>query len=327
MSVTTSCDERRRVRVATLAGALGWLATPWLPVAAAPAFGSVEHGFLFFPLVATPLALALAAVLLQPRGRTRLLYRAAQHMQPFAGAGVLAAFLVERGSLAAALVVPWMAMAVALAIAGVRAARLGVHPHLSRLNLLVAHVFLPVGTVWLLLSRIGIGPAGLTPLGVLLAALHFHFSGFTLQILVAATAQRVPASTPRLGAVQRCVAVAAIVGIPLIAAGKLLHVEILKSIGVTTIVLATITLAGVSCAVASATRIVLARRLLLVSSGSIAAAMLLAAVFEIGELAGTHWIGIERMATTHGLLNALGFVACGTIAHLRLAAAAPSALG
>jgi len=325
MDTTTSCP-RRRVRVAAFVGALAWAATPWLPFGAPPPFASVEHGFLFFPLVAAPLAMALAAVLLQPRGRTRWLYRLAQRMQPYASASVLAAFLVDRGPLAGALVAPWIAMAVALAVAGVRSATLGVRPHLSRLNLLVAHVFLPIGTLWLLMTRLGIGPRVLPPVGVMLATLHFHFSGFALQILIAATALRLPTSVPRLATVHRVVAVAGVVGIPLISAGKLLEIPALATLGVATVVLATVILAGVSSVVAWTLRNVLTRRLLLVSSASIGAAMLLAGLFRISELAGANWLDIAGMMATHGLLNALGFVACGLLAHLRLAGADPPLL-
>lgn len=321
METTASCQERPRVRIATLAGALAWIATPWLPLGTPPAFASVEHGFLFFPLVAAPLALALASSLLQPRGAAQVLYRFARRLQPLASASVLAAFLVGGGAVAAALVVPWIAMALLLGIAGVPTARLGVRPHLSRLNLLVAHVFLPIGTVWLLMTRIGVEPAGLPPVGVMLATLHFHFSGFTLQILIAATARRLPSSARRLAGVHRCIAVGGIAGIPLISAGKLLGVPMSATLGITIVVLTTVALAAVAGVVALTVRPVLSRRLLLVSSASIGVAMLLAGAFRISELTEAHWIGIDDMVATHGLLNALGFVACGLIGHLRLAVA------
>jgi hypothetical protein len=42
------------------------------------------------------------------------------------------------------------------------------------------------------------------------------------------------------------------------------------------------------------------------------------------RMRGSSLIGVDRMIVTHGLANALGFVGCGLLAHLRLAAARPS---
>lgn len=302
-----------------ITGALAWLAAPAIPVGDAIELGSLDHGFLFFPLVAAPLAFALATSLLRPEGVARVVHLAARRVQPFAAAAVLVAFLMPRGPVAGALVVPWIAMAVALAIAGIAAARRGEHPHLSRVNLIVAHLFFPIGTVWLLLLRLGTGPAHVPSTTVMLAALHFHFSGFALQMLIAATARRIPTSASGLARLQRVVAIAAIASIPLIAAGNLLQIGVVKTLGVASVVLASAGLAAVSVVVALATAEAIARRLLLASAGSVGAAMLLAGIFRAGEVLGTAWIGIDTMVTTHGLLNALGFVTCGVIAHLRLA--------
>lgn len=317
----TSCRERRRVRIVVIAGALAWLAAPWLPAADPSPFGSLDHGFLFFPLVVAPLVLALAAAVLQPDGAALRLHRLARRMQPFASASVLASFLVPHGPLAGALVLPWTAMAILLALAGIPAALRDRRPHLSRVNLIVAHVLLPIATGWLFAARIGVAPAAIGPLGVLLACLHFHFSGFSLQILVAATALRVPMG---LAAVQRAVAIGAVVALPLISAGKLLGVPSLLALGVAVVVLATLGLAALALALALVTPLAFVRRLLFVSAGSAAVAMVLAAAFRIGEATGVGLLSVDGMLVTHGLANGLGFVGCGLLAHLRLAAAQPS---
>jgi hypothetical protein len=311
------------VRVTAVTGGLVWLGAPWLPVGERMSIGALDHSFLFFPLVVAPLVLALAASVLQPQGAARRLYRLGQRVQPFASASVFASFLVPHGALAGALVLPWTAMAVVLAIAGIPTALRGARPHLSRANLLVAHVLLPVATGWLVAARVGAAPASIGSLGVFLACLHFHFSGFTLQILVAATATRLPAM-PRLAAIHRVVAIGAIVALPLISAGKLVPAPVLLTLGVAIIVIATVALAALGLAIAFVTPVAFARRLLFVSAGSVAAAMVLAALFRVGEHTGIALIGVDRMIVTHGLANALGFVGCGLLAHLRLAAARTS---
>ena len=65
--------------------------------------------------------------------------------QPIAAAGVLLAFLLPRGALSGVLVVPWIAMALALAWAGIAAVTRNAYPHLSRVNVIGAHLLrLPV---------------------------------------------------------------------------------------------------------------------------------------------------------------------------------------
>jgi hypothetical protein len=179
---------------------------------------------------------------------------------------------------------------------------------------------LPVGAVWLLLSRLGMGPRGFSALTVFLAALHFHFSGFTLQILIASTTRQLRARGSRALGLHRGLAVAAILGIPAIAAGNLAALPALKLAGVFSIVLSAFSLALTSSALARALPPSPPRRLLLLSAASLASGMLLAGIYGAGEILGAGWIGVPRMVTTHGILNALGFTQCGLVAHLMLSA-------
>jgi hypothetical protein len=196
--------------------------------------------------------------------------------------------------------------------------KLGNGANLSNVSLLAAHLFLPLGAVWLLLSRLGVRPRGFSDLTVFLAALHFHFSGFTLQILIAATGRLVRSDRSRLGALHRLLAVGAIAGIPLIAAGNALPSPGLKLVGVAFMVLSAIALAATTTSVALELRSRAARRLMLVASTSLVVGMAVAGVYGVGELTGGGWIGISRMVQIHGLLNALGFTLCGLSAHLWL---------
>jgi len=298
-------------------GAVAWLAVPWAPVGSPPPFGSIEHVFLFLPLVAAPLALLLVTLLLAEAGASSILHAASRLAQPVAAAMVLAAFLVAKGAGGGALTAGWLLMAGLVAAGGIRAVKLGNGANLSTVSLLAAHLFLPLGAVWLLLSRHGVRPRGFSDLTVFLAALHFHFSGFTLQILIAATGRLVRSERSRLGALHRVLALGAIAGIPLIAAGSALPSPVLKLVGVAFMVLSAIALAATSTSVALELRSRAARRLLLVASTSLAAGMVVAGVYGVGEVTGGG-IGIPRMVQIHGLLNALGFTLCGLSAHLHL---------
>ena len=201
-------------------GALLW----GLPPAGTPLTpGSLEHLFLVFPLVIAPLGLWLASVLLDERGALALLvYPLARRLQPFAAALVLASFGLPKGALAGALTAGWLIVAVGISLGGARTAAQIAVGNRMRLNMVAAHVFLPIGAVWLLLSRLGIAPRGLSAQTVLLATLHFHFSGFALQILIVATG-RVLDGASAYARLHRMVAVLAVLGIPLIAAGNLAH--------------------------------------------------------------------------------------------------------
>jgi hypothetical protein len=298
-------------------GAVAWIAAPQLPGTPLASW-SLEHLFLFMPLVATPLALDLVARLWTEEAPSPgPLLGVARRIQPVAAWLVLSSFCVAKGVAAGILTAAWLGMALMVAAAGVTSVwRRGLG--LSTISLLAAQVFLPVGAVWLLLSRLGIGPRHFSPLTVSLAALHFHFNGFTSQVLIGATARRLSGASPRLVALHRVVTLGAIAGLPLLAAGKALTTPGVRLAGVGVIALSFVGLALTSTSAAVAAKSAVARHLLLASAVSAAAAVVLAGVYGVGELAGQDWIGIERMVRTHGLLMSLGFTLCGLVGHLRL---------
>jgi len=209
-------------------------------------------------------------------------------------------------------------MALIVAVAGVTSAWPLRGVRLSNVSLLAAPMFLSVGAAWLLLSRLGIGPRVFSPLTVSLAAVHFHFNGFTSQVLIGATGRRLSPASPRRVTLHRLVTLGAIAGLPLLAVGKALPFPAARIFGVGTIALSFVGLSVTSSAVALAERSAVTRHLLLASAASAAAAMGLVGVYGVGELAGRDWIDVGRMVATHGLLMSLGFTLCGLVGHLRL---------
>lgn len=59
-----------------------------------------------------------------------------------------------------------------------------------------------------------------------------------------------------------------------------------------------------------------ARGFLRVSAVAVIAGMVLAAAYELGDAFRKDWLLIPRMASTHGLLNRLGFVLLGLLGWL-----------
>lgn len=299
-------------QLSAVTGALLWVALPFFSTGG-PTFASLEHGFLFVPWVASPLAFLLLENLLHTPSRC---LTAARALQPFAATGVVASFFAEKGPSAAVLTAGWLVMALWVAIGGLPRAVKQTGDTLAKANLIAAHIFLPIGAVWLVMSRLGVGPSHFSTTAVMLATLHFHFSGFTLQLLVTATGRAL--TCPWLRAMHRVLSVGAVAGIPLIAAGNIASAPWVKFLGVGVMVAATVLLGLTTLALARRTHLSVPRVLLGASALSIVAAMLLAAVFGLGQWIQVQWISVSTMAATHGLLNAVGFTLCGLLAHLAL---------
>lgn len=301
--MATGCTARRRIRRTVACGAALWVAAPWVGGTALPA-GSIEHVFVLLPLVAMPILLRLVADLLSPvdEGVT-------VRAQPWASLGVLASMLVAKGPLAALLAVPWLLLAVSIAITGVRGGVFA--PGRARPSLVAAHAFLVVGAAWLVLARLGVGPASLREVEVTLAAVHFHFSGFALQVVIAATARRIGAA--------RWIGVGGIVGLVMIAAGKMGGVVAATSLGVATMVAVALTIAVMSTALARTTHGP-TRALFGIAAGAVTLAMVLAAAYRLGVLGAISPIPIARMATTHGVLDVV-FVVSAALGQLGLGCA------
>lgn len=300
-------------------GGAAWLAAPWLPSGRPLAVASIDHLFLLMPLVAAPLALALLARLRdEDGGAPSPLLRFARWLQPAAAALLVLSFVLPNGTTAGIFTMPWLGVALMVTAAGVSHAVRHRRLRSSGASLLAAQVFLPVGAVWLLLWRLGTGPRDLSPLTVSLAALHFHFNGFSAQVLIGATGRRLTRASRWLRPLHRLVTVAAIGGLPLLAAGKAVPLPVARILGVGAITLALIGLSVTMTAVAMAARSALTRSLLVASAACGAAAAALAGAFGAGELAGREWMSIGTMVAAHGVLMSLGFTLCGLVGHLRL---------
>jgi hypothetical protein len=262
-------------------------------------------------------ALAVPAVV-APLG-SRVLGRPGQARAAIAAAAVAApTFAFGRGPLAAAWVIPWLAVATAVAARDchrVVADRL-------RPSIAAASVFLAVSAASLLASRLGftLGRVG-EPI-VELTAVHYGVAGYgaTLLAVCAATV----AATGHRGAAG--VAVAASIAAPPIVAIGFVTGDALPQVGgaalLTVGVLTTAFVTGVDACRRS--REVTTKALLVVCATAPVAPMALAVAWAAAQHWGVPALDIPSMARIHGTLNFAGFVVCGLIGYQRLRAAAPA---
>jgi len=158
-------------------------ASRWLPGGDDP----VSRTLLVALLVVVPLALALVDANEAERPYFAVL---AYLVPPTALAGACS-ILFDPGPLAGGAASLWVVTTLVVAAMGLgrlRSARPG--QRALDLGLAAAFLYLPVGAVWLVLSRFGIEPLGLPSIIVALTAVHFHHGAFGALIVIAMAASR-----------------------------------------------------------------------------------------------------------------------------------------
>jgi hypothetical protein len=249
----------------------------------------------------------LAAWAIVPLGLSLLpdppLLRAARRLHPVAAILATISFFVPEGPAAAGLVVPWMALNGLVALAGLSTLKEAFRGGVPSLLRTAAMLFPTAGGVHLVASRMGYPLAGFPEPIVLLTAIHFHYTAFAAPILASLAGRR-------LG---RIAGLGLVGGTPLLAAGFLCSPR-LKAAAVGVLVLSVIGVAIAQLGAARRLKAPTARLLLVVSSLSVIAGMILAAVYEHAFYTGRSWLSIPRMAWSHGLLNGVGFSLGGLLA-------------
>lgn len=278
--------------------------------------------FLFAPLTLVPLALGLlTATLGRAGGRA---WNAMLLLQPLAALLLVAAFALPVGPGAAAATLPWLLVTLLIALQGVRKALPVKGRSAASLATAVGMMFLPIGGGWLILSRLGARPLGFSDIIVLATAVHFHYAGFVLPILVGQVARVLPG---RLATLAACGVVA---GVPLVAAGITLSafdVRWPEWLAAWLLVASCFLTALLQLRGAMQAQHRAAAALLSVSSLALLGGMVLAAVYALGSYSGIAWLSIEDMLPYHGAVNAFGFALCGLLGwRLTLWTAEPTAL-
>jgi len=243
---------------------------------------------------------------------------------PLAGACAVVSLLLPRGALAAALAVPFALASAVLLAAGVRLAARALGGHRggaspagppSTAATVTALVLPAVGASALVAERAGWGLLGFSGTYLALTVPHMLYAGFGAALVAGAVA--------RLAAADR-LAVAGAWGVPAGTAFVLLGYFVGDAAELVGAVVLTLALWATAAAVVrSAVRPgghpAAARALLVTSAVVVSLAMVLALWWAAGEALGFAHPGLDLMAATHGVANALGFVLCALLG-LRLLA-------
>ena len=296
-------------------GVVIWTLTLLVATSDSTATELIHKVVIFAVLVVVPLGLSVVV----PADQNGLsLYRLAVFAQPLAALLTVASFFFEKGVVSAALSSAWLIVTILVALFGlVRLASRGFHS-LEELSIDAGLLYLPVAGVWLVVYRSGIQPFGYGEMIILLTAVHFHFAGFATPI-IAGMSGRVLARRKYPRNVFAVSVFAIVAAMPLVAAGITFSPWIgfigalLLTVGL--VMLAVLTVGWVRPAITSTAW----RTLLSMGALSSCAAMVLACLYAYSLATQTLILTIPRMAMTHGLLNAFGFVTCSLFVWSRIA--------
>ncbi len=301
----------RRLPAPAVAGGIAWLALVAGRVAGLTRLSLIELLFLLAPLVIVPLGLNL--VRLEAGLPSRLLL-GARLLQPAGAVLTILSFLLPIGVAAAIAASAWLLVSAVGALGGLVYLIQGRSLHPVRLATAAALGFMAFAAMWLVLSRAGVAPLGLSPIIVEMTAVHFHFTGFAATLMAAlvldglgherGTARRIAILASRL----------LIVGSPVLAAGWATPYRVLQVAG------AILVAAGVVATTAvaffrskSLVEPTPAWVLLRLSALAPLLPMALAVEYSAGHVFGFPTLDIQGMALIHGDLNALGFSLLGLV--------------
>jgi YndJ-like protein len=296
-------------------GALLWLVIVIAALAGRSRLGPIEILFLLAPLVHVQLGFR---VVQRQVGEDSPVRRVAHSLLPCAAILAAASFWPPPGRPAAVLATGWLVVGGLAALDGLWRLLRGGYRSADSVCNSVSFLFLAVGSVWLILSRLGITPFHLKPQTVFLAVVHFHFTGFVLLVVAGATGRALRTLRPFADSAVarntfRFVVAGIICGPILLAAGNILVIPLLKLVGALLLTVASIGLAGMLAALLPEIEPQPARALLTVSGLSLVAGMMLVGAYTVGEFTESYWLLIPQMARFHGTANALGFGLCGLL--------------
>jgi len=289
----------------------------WMMLAIAAASGRLGLGIVELLFLIAPVAIVPLGLRLLDTGT--LLDRIALWLQPIGALLVVAAFLTASGSLAATMTLPWLAIALLLALGAARLLLRSSLTEPAQICEVAARLYLLVGAVWLFCSRAGASPLDYAEPIVLLTAVHFHYAGFVVPLYAGALGRSLKNSVGPQRVLFLLGAWGAIAAPGLVAAGFVFS-PLLRLIAVLLSAASLLLLSSLTLQLAPAIRPATARVLLVISAGSAPIGMALAGLYAAGEFRETLILDISQMAWLHGPLNALGFSLCGLLGWLRVRA-------
>jgi hypothetical protein len=270
----------------------------------------IELMLLFAVLVIVPLGFNLTWMCSSAGNENHM--RALWWLETAAALAVLVSFWQRPGVVAAVLSVPWFVLGVRVALAGVWNLYRKETRSLTDLAVSVAGVDLAFAGGWLVVSRAGLHPMGFQEPIVLLTAVHFHYSGFAVA-LIAAAALRVRQDHAIRLALLTPIAWFVLFLPFLLAAGFVISpaLRVVAALGLAVSVPA---LATCLLWMSRHFQVTVARGYMQLGAAAAWVAMCLAGAYAVTDYVGKAFMTMPGMASTHGVLNGLGFVLCSMLA-------------
>lgn len=294
-------------RVSLILGVIAWLILFF-----APPITIIPRLLLLAILVVVPLALSLI-------GASELI-----PVQLLAAAAAVVAFLLPAGDAAGGLTMGWLAFTGVAALWGLTRPRAHEWTNVAELCLTAGMLYLPVGGVWLVAARLGVGLLGFGEPLVSLTAVHFHYAGFAALVIAGLTGRALAALPKSPKRIYQLVAVGLIAGMALVAAGITVSplLEVVAAVVFAASLIGLVAL-QVRCILPGVARL---PQILFGGSALMAVIAMLAAVtYAVSEFTGGDLITLAQMLRVHGEVNALGFVLCNLLAWTVVHPAQPTA--
>lgn len=294
-----SNTDQYKARVAMRIGLLVWAA-----IVLATRLGWFRLGLIEVLFLSAVWVIVPAGILMIPRLKAGGADISRRKWAVFsAAAAATAGFSAEPGRLASALAIPWMVVCALIAWEGARRIARYRLASFSQFCFAAGEGYLLVGGAGLVMSRLGMHPAGFHEPIVLLTAVHFHFAGFLTGLLAGlAWSQRHSLGESAL----RILMIGAILGPGILGLAFLAGPKFNLG-GVVMIVVG-------QCAIAASMARIGFRRLsetkgwlLIVSSGALIGGMIFALTWAIGEYPLHSFVNLAEMEQIHGVSNAIGF--------------------
>jgi hypothetical protein len=320
------------------AGAAAWAGLAVLARMGIARIGVIELMFLFAPLVIVPLGMELGRLHGLGSGLGRALAAMAQTLQPLGAVLAVVAVCLPPGGRAGFVAAGWMVVCGLIAGAGAvelaavvfgSAAGMenltgqapGATPAvvvtaIPKIAGCVARLDLAVGGAWLMASRLGWRPMGIQePIG-LLTAVHFHFAGFATAMIAGALLQF--AEERFDGVLLRWLRgiVVLVIGMPFVVAAGFVISPALKMVAAMMFSASVFVLAGFVWMCSARVEDGTARLFLRAGAGAVFVGMALSGTYAAADFLKSSFLPIPRMASTHGVLNAVGFCLCGLLGWL-----------
>jgi len=290
----------------------------WLALAIASYFNwirldLIELLFLLAPWIIVPTALSLTPAL--PKSYPIGVFRSQRWLYYAAAALCTCSFLRPAGISAALLAGCWLLVCLCIAWGGINRLLTSRAQSFLQICVALAECYIAVGGVWLVMSRAGLHPAGFQEPVVLLTAVHFHFAGFMSSIFAYLTFGWL--RTTAWAKPLRIILLGTLFGPGLLGIAFMLASPKLKLVAVTLIVIGQCGLAAGIARIGAKMARGPSAVFLMLAAASVAAAMIFASIWALGEYPLHPMTDLYHMERIHGVLNSIGFGVVGLLGWIR----------